>query len=87
MSLTRLLFILLILGLITGAITFKGFVLGSGALLLSQILLPIIAILFAVVLIKSLSSSSKQNFPYEEPKVNIKPPRDYIDTQEDSLDK
>jgi uncharacterized membrane protein YtjA (UPF0391 family) len=48
------LLIFLILALLTGGITFSGFLVGSGALIIFQVLWPIFALLFLVSLIQML---------------------------------
>lgn len=59
MKVSRFVFIFLILALLTGGISFSGFLAGSALLGIFQILFPIFLILFIVSLIKTFLNRSK----------------------------
>lgn len=54
MSFGKFIFIFLILALLTGGITFSGFLAGSALLVVFQVLFPIFVLLFLISLIKGI---------------------------------
>jgi uncharacterized membrane protein YtjA (UPF0391 family) len=54
MNFSRTVLIFLILALLTGGISFSGFLAGSSLLILFQILFPIFALLFIISVIRSI---------------------------------